>query len=80
MLETQGYKYTHMLCNTYCCSTETLVARKRLDVTLHVYSLSCFDTELRLLVFYEREEHLSVSLDRIVQLFFVVHTKYFSWR
>ena len=26
MLETQGYKYTLRLCNSYCCSTETMVA------------------------------------------------------
>ena len=34
---TQGTK-THSLriCNTYCFSTSTMVARKRLDVTLYV--------------------------------------------
>ena len=37
-------KATHKLriCNIYCFSTAKMVARTRLNVTLHVYCLSCF--------------------------------------
>ena len=43
MLGTSGYKYTTLrLCNTYCFSTTTTVARTRLDATLYVHCLSCF--------------------------------------
>ena len=42
MLDTQGYKHTLRTCNTYCFSTATMVARKRLDVTLYVNCLSLF--------------------------------------
>jgi len=34
--------YTLTICNTYCFSTATIVARTRLDVTLYVHCLSCF--------------------------------------
>ena len=37
MLDTYGYKHTHRICNTYCLSTATTVARKRLSVTLYVH-------------------------------------------
>ena len=30
------------ICNTYCFSTATTVARMRLKITLYVYCLSCF--------------------------------------
>ena len=32
---------THTICNTYYFSTATMVARTRLNVTLHVHCLSC---------------------------------------
>ena len=34
MLDTQGYKYTHIGCVTNCFSTATMVARTRLSVVL----------------------------------------------
>ena len=33
--------HTHTICNAYCFSTATNVARTRLSVTLHVHCLSC---------------------------------------
>ena len=33
MLDTKEYKYTLVICNTYCLSAETTVARTRLNVT-----------------------------------------------
>jgi hypothetical protein len=42
MLDTQGYKHTHRICNTYCFSTATVVAGTRLNVTLYVHCLSCY--------------------------------------
>jgi len=41
MLDTEDYKYTLRVCNTYCFSTTTVVARRRLNVTLYIYCLSC---------------------------------------
>jgi hypothetical protein len=38
-LNTYGYKCTLRICNTYCFSTATIVARTRLNVTLHVHYL-----------------------------------------
>jgi hypothetical protein len=35
-LDTKGYEHTLRICNTYCFSTATLVARKRLNITLYV--------------------------------------------
>ena len=40
MLDTEVYKYTRRLCNTYCFFTATMVARSRLDFTLYVHCLS----------------------------------------
>jgi hypothetical protein len=39
-LGTLGYKNTLSVCNTYCCSTATKVARTRLNVTLHLHGVS----------------------------------------
>ena len=36
MLDTDDYKYAFRICNTYCSSTTTMVARTRLNVTLYV--------------------------------------------
>ena len=41
MLNTWDYKYTLRLCNTYCFSTATMVARMRINVALYVRCLSC---------------------------------------
>jgi hypothetical protein len=37
MLDTQGYKYTFLICNDHCLSTAAMVARRRPTVTLHVH-------------------------------------------
>jgi hypothetical protein len=46
MLDTKGYKHTLRICTTYCISTATLVAQKRLNVTadVHCLALSCCHT------------------------------------
>jgi len=36
-----GYKHTFRMCNIYCFSTKTMVARTRLKVALYVLCLSC---------------------------------------
>ena len=41
MLDTYVYKQTLRICNTYCLSTTTMVARRRPNVTLYVHGLSC---------------------------------------
>ena len=40
MLDTQGYNHTLRICNTYCLSTATMVARTLLSVTFYVRGLS----------------------------------------
>ena len=42
MLDNWVYKHTRRICNTYCFSTATLVARTSRNVTLNVHCLSCF--------------------------------------
>jgi hypothetical protein len=42
MLDTKVYKHTYWICNTYCFSTATLVARTHLSITLHIHCLSFF--------------------------------------
>ena len=41
MLDTKGYKHTLTICNTYCFSATTMVARTRLYTTLYFHYLSC---------------------------------------
>ena len=41
MLNTQVYKHTLRICNTYSFSTAVTVTRTRLNVTLYVHCLSC---------------------------------------
>ena len=41
MLDTEGYKHSLRLFNTYCFSTTTVVARTCLNVTLYVQYLDC---------------------------------------
>ena len=36
-----GYKHTLRICNTNCISIATMVAQKRLNVTLYEHYLSC---------------------------------------
>jgi hypothetical protein len=40
-LDTQGYKHTIRMCNTYCFFTAMMVARTHFRVLLHVHCLSC---------------------------------------
>jgi len=42
MMNILGYKHTLRICDTYCFSTATMVARTSLKVTLYVHFLSCF--------------------------------------
>ena len=42
VLDNEGYRYTLRICNPYCFSTATIVARTRLGVLLYVYCLSCY--------------------------------------
>ena len=42
MMDTWGYKYILRLCTTYCFSTATMVARKRLSVTSYVYVVTLY--------------------------------------
>ena len=41
MLDTKRYTHTLRICNTYCCSTTTVVAWTRRSVTLYIHSLCC---------------------------------------
>ena len=41
MLHNKSYKHTFRICNTHYFSTATMVARKRLNLTLYVQCLSC---------------------------------------
>jgi len=42
MLDTQGYKHTLRISNTYFFFMATIVAQTHLSVLLHVHCLSCF--------------------------------------
>ena len=46
MLDTEGYRHTLTICNSYCFSTATMVARTHLNVTSYVHYLSCQCTVL----------------------------------
>jgi hypothetical protein len=37
MLDTEGYRHTHRICNTYCFSTATMVKRTCLNVVFYVH-------------------------------------------
>jgi len=39
MLDTKDYEHTLRICNTYCSSIATMVARTRLNVTVYVRTL-----------------------------------------
>ena len=67
MLDTEGYTYTLKLCNTYCFSTATIVARMHLIVTLYVQCLSCW--------YYQRFNVLEVCHFLAFQV-----TIYILWR
>jgi hypothetical protein len=41
MLDNSGYKHTLKICNYYCLSTATMVARPSLSVTLYVQYIVC---------------------------------------
>jgi hypothetical protein len=42
VLDTDGYKHTVRVCNTFCLSTATTVVRRRLNVALCVHHLPCY--------------------------------------
>jgi hypothetical protein len=42
MLSTYGYKYTLTICNTYCFSAATMIARTPLSIRLDVHGLPCY--------------------------------------
>ena len=41
MQDAYGYKHILRICYTYCCPTATVVARTRLNVTLHAQYIAC---------------------------------------
>jgi hypothetical protein len=43
MLETFRYQHILTICNIFCLSTATLLPRTRLNITLHVHPLSCYN-------------------------------------
>ena len=47
MLDTYGHKHTLRICDTYCFSAATMVARTRLNVTLCIHCLSCYKLRIR---------------------------------
>ena len=46
MLDTKGYRHTLRICNTYCFSTATVIARTRPIVPLYVHCLFCLSVIL----------------------------------
>jgi hypothetical protein len=46
MLDNQNYMHTLRICNTYCFSKATMVTWTRLNVTLYVHCLSCFNKKI----------------------------------
>ena len=53
MLDNYGYRHTLRICNTYCFSTATMVARTRLNATLYVHCLFCYNRHVVLTARYE---------------------------
>jgi hypothetical protein len=51
-----GYNHTLRICNTYCFSTATMVARTRLNITLYVHGLYCWNVRKEV-----RQGHISSS-------------------
>jgi len=67
-------------CNTYCFSTETMVARTSLCVTLYVHCLSCFIIFQRLQSSNLATEHLVNLYWRVQQFLFENHSSSpYSW-
>jgi len=58
MLYSKFYKHKLRICNTYCFSTVTMVARMHHSVTLYVHCLSCL---------YEESYHYIVLLGPTVK-------------
>ena len=43
LMRARAHTHTHrQICNTYCFSTERVISRTHLIVTLYVYCLTCF--------------------------------------
>jgi len=43
MLRNQGYRHALRICTSYCFSTSTVVTRTRLNITLYLHCLSCYN-------------------------------------
>jgi hypothetical protein len=58
---------THILrtCNTHCSSTATMVTRRRLDVTLYIYCLSCIQM-LLMNVRLQKEKYEALSNTAVI--------------
>jgi hypothetical protein len=52
MLDTEGYPLTLRICNVYCYTTATMVARTRLNITLYVHWVPCLNLLPLILDFY----------------------------
>jgi hypothetical protein len=65
MLDNKRYKHTLKMCNTFCFSTATVIARMHLSVTLYIRCLSCYVFKWTILLvskyiiipFYQVTEH-----------------------
>jgi hypothetical protein len=54
MLGTKGYNHTLRIYNTYCFPTATIVAGKRLSITLYINGVSCWNVRKKL-----RQEYIN---------------------
>jgi len=66
MLDTQGYKHTHKICNVYCCSTAIVVVRKHLNIMLYVHCLPILCSVADLIEDSLRLYEISVSFTNMI--------------
>jgi hypothetical protein len=59
MLDTQSYKYTLTICNNYCFSIATLVARTRFNFTLYLHTSSALCSNMVIFSVFGPTPHLS---------------------
>ena len=52
VLDDEGCRHTLRICNTYCFSTATMVARTHVNVTLYILCLSFLHTSIFGTVFF----------------------------
>ena len=58
VLDTQGYRHTLRMCNTYCFSTASMVTRTRLIVTLFIHYLCRYWNKVKVSsVIHKLQEH-----------------------